>query len=148
MSSAPPGRSPDSRTGFWKGADMRCSTASLRGWTATVVVAAAVVTAMSASPQEPGVAVPVGRLGPAQIVPPPAAADQGPATAVITGRVVDAATGSPIAGATVRVIRPAGPNPVLSDPVANAAQRAFEEAITNGSGYYVLRNLPKGNYQV
>lgn len=127
---------------------MRWRTASLRGWTTTAAVAAAVVTAMSASPQEPRVAAPVGRLGPTQIAPPSAQVDEGPATAVITGRVVDAATGSPLAGATVRVTRATGPNLVLSDPVTAAAQRPPEESITNSGGYYVLRNLAKGNYQV
>ena len=127
---------------------MPWSTASLRGWTATVAVAVVWATgiALSGSPQEPGVAV--GRLGPTQIVPPPSQADEGPATAVITGRVVDAATGNPVTGATVRVTRATGPNPVLTDPTAAAAQRPLEESITNSGGYYVLRNLAKGNYQV
>ncbi len=68
------------------------------------------------------------------------------ATGVISGRVTDAGTGAPIAGATVRY-NDTGPRPVLTpDAAAAAANRVL--AITNASGQFVLRDVPPGQYTI
>src|SRR5687768_8151386 len=111
---------------------MRARRALLGRWTIalTVGIAAGIPVARA---QQPATAAPVGRLGPAQIVAPPAAADDDPATGVISGRVTDASSSQPIAGATVRVNRP--PQTFLSDPTSTPP-RPIEEVITNNTGHF------------
>jgi hypothetical protein len=56
-------------------------------------------------------------------------------TAIVAGRVVDAGTGRPIAGA---VVTPAG-SAVIASPGASGPARV----LTNASGNFVLRGQPR-----
>src|SRR5688572_20213173 len=62
------------------------------------------------------------------------ASAQQPATGVITGRITDKETQTPIAGATVEAVTATG--------------RAASSAITNENGEYRLANLAGGSYSV
>ena len=85
------------------------------------------------------------RIAAAQGLGPPAGAATG--TGVITGRVLDAASGQPIAGAMVRAGRPSPTaTPLLIDP--GGPPPISEAVYTNASGAYVLRDLAKGAYTV
>ena len=61
---------------------------------------------------------------------------------LILGRVVDAATGRPIAGASVT----AGASGPPAIAVTGLAAPAPPSSMTNGEGYFLLRDLPKGSY--
>ncbi len=61
------------------------------------------------------------------------------ATGVIEGRVVDAGTGQPIAGASVRLHQ--------TRPVRNSPNRSAE-LVTNTSGAFVFTELPVGSFSV
>src|SRR5215207_4745302 len=63
--------------------------------------------------------------------------DSVPGRAVVSGRVVDAVTGRPIAGV---IVTPAGSAAVIS-----AAAPLPSRALTNRDGLFVLRDLRKGS---
>lgn len=63
-----------------------------------------------------------------------------PQTGLILGRVVDASSGRPVPGAIV-TLDGAGLGPVTA-----AGGAAQPRAITNGTGQFVFRRLPKGTY--
>src|SRR5689334_13356039 len=76
----------------------------------------------------------------AQALPPPSQAATPPPTGLIVGRVVDAASGRPVAGAVVSLV---GGNVAFTGPGVNGPR-----AITNGTGYFVFRKLAKGTYSL
>lgn len=85
------------------------------------------------------------RIAAVQGLGPPAGAVTG--TGVITGRVLDAASGRPIVGAIVRAGRPTPTaTPLLIEP--GGPPPIGDAVYTNGSGAYVLRDLAKGAYTV
>ena len=101
---------------------------------------------------------------------PPQAQTQPPkSTALITGRVVDGATGDPIAEAVVALIPPGGRGAARGLPAAGGSpevQQAMEAAMaaaaaaagrggtgqqrvmTGGDGRFVFHSLPPGNFQL
>jgi len=76
----------------------------------------------------------------AQALPPPSQTATPPPTGLIVGRVVDAASGRPVAGAVVSLV---GGNVAFTGPGVNGPR-----AITNGTGYFVFRKLAKGTYSL
>ena len=74
----------------------------------------------------------------------PSQAQAPPPTALIVGRVVDAASGRPVAGAIV-ALDGAGAVPVLPGGPNSSRQ---PRAMTNASGQFVFRKLAKGSYNL
>ncbi len=71
---------------------------------------------------------------------PASSANQPPPTGLIVGRVVDGSTNRPVAGVTVSL---------LGGPVAALGPaRTMPRALTNGTGQFVFRKVPKGSYQL
>ena len=83
--------------------------------------------------------------------PPPPGGGQSPGiaptgTGLILGQTVDAATGSPVAGAVVTLLGRT-PQAIGPTPVANAAALGSNhQVMTDAQGHFVFRDLPRGTY--
>src|SRR5688500_16389287 len=95
-----------------------------------VALDAVLLTVVIAAAQPPQAAPPT------QPAPPP--------TALILGRVVDGSSGRPIAGAIVTLIGGVVAQGFPSGPGAATQPRAM----TNASGQFVFRKLPKGSFSL
>ncbi len=74
--------------------------------------------------------------------PPPPSAQSAPASGLILGRVVDAATNRPMAGAVVRIT---GSGPRAGEPAAATTPTG---AMTNAQGEFLFRDLEPGAYDL
>ncbi|HXT70607.1 MAG TPA: carboxypeptidase-like regulatory domain-containing protein [Vicinamibacterales bacterium] len=97
-------------------------------------------------PMRIGISIVIGSLMLAAVSAEQQAAPAG--TAVVTGRVIDATSMQPIAGAVVSMgPPPATPTPGGAPPSQPPAS-AIKRAVTNGDGRFVFRDIPAGTYSI
>src|SRR5262245_56268502 len=88
-----------------------------------------------------------GTLSALQQTPSPSPAPQ-PGTAVVTGQVLDATTGRPVAGATVTMGMGA-PGPAFNQTQAPARGTSrIGMALSNAQGRFVFRDVPAGEFSI
>jgi uncharacterized GH25 family protein len=132
----------------------------LAGFVAVVAVGAgAVIASLSAAtpprifapqgvaPQGRGAAPPPGQTGANPAQPPPVVS-----TGIMVGRVIDAATGKPVAGATVTIsggpTRTAPPTPPTRGASAPMPALPPPRILTDSEGRFAFRKLTRGNYSL